>query len=1779
MLLFSVKVYSQDYPHRGENNIGCNSCHFIFGSQASLLVEGLSYGQNIDDTQYNALCWSCHNDIQANYVRTHSSLQMDNGYGDWAIECKTCHNPHSQKQVSSHGSDSYLVSGISTDVQINQPSANKSQLTKTGSGWTTNAYQGMVLIPNVSNKAYSYEILSNTDEVITVDKLFNMDKVTAGVDTFAIIYGNLIKGSIDLSEIIGLSKTGTKEVKYFRQTGSNSLADNDATYDGICEVCHTQTTFHRNDASGDHAHNSGEKCSGCHNHVDGFNGKGCDNCHGYPPTVDIAEGGPDGLVDSPGVTNSTTAGAHEKHVTTKGFECIICHIDSAGSGPTHNNGAPQDITLGFSLFGGTYLGGIYDGQSAVNYDSSEANTTVINTGTKTCSNIYCHGELPNGTVWGGGQNTTIAWDGSVTCSSCHDEGGSTSGLPGKHPKHTDAARHDIDCEKCHNLTATGSNSIKNESSHVNNTKDVVFNAGGTFNSGTKACTNTYCHSDGSGGDPNVAVAWTDSTTMECDSCHDGRPGQETPEIASNGHARLVGSSWVRQYKCYFCHDDTMDTSNNIKDFSKHVNETKDVVMDENWYITGEADPSYNPETKVCSNVYCHSDGTTLDPDIKDVAWTDDKMSCNSCHGHEPGTCADCHSGDGITGWAVGEEWKSSMPMYANTGAGTARANTHQRHLLTEFNCDNCHANTIANGTCTSCHDGGVPSGDMGEVEHINATYHVNKVKDLAFKNGGTYSQVNKTCSSTACHTGSDPQWGDSVNGNVICMGCHGTTGTDVDDFVQSNDVRAKINTTEWEDTGHGRVTASGNYDSGNPPANLPGNPCIYCHDNGVLHNDSTNPFRLRQHDQFAGRFDKECVYCHMEGLDSECLNCHNAGSSLAPQLADSEAAGHTGYTDGQTSCVASCHATDDDRHDTDSEIWTSAQKDDVKSQYIMMGVCLVCHDDDSENKCTSCHTGAQYTLGFNPGSGLIQGASKATSTHFGYKHYAAFETGRDTHLVDGTVSSTAGSNSELTDTSKSWTVDEWQGKYVMMTSGPNDTENRKIASNTADTLTLAVDFSNPVQAGNTYYLNYPIWKGGKFCWDCHDPHGDSNIFMIQDNVAIETDGTFGTPVATREVVFTRKQSGLDYAKSSPPYNGICNVCHEEDGQHYRFDYGNGHNAGRVCTECHEHRFSDSHASGQACNLCHVNRPIARHEAFGQPRDCTKCHDGIINKRVDIIGQLNSNSHHIQGVDITNKHCYACHWEATSVGTINPDYHSGYNYRTYQSVADAPANLVIWGPGTRPTTYEDGVTAVTFQASKIATDERTEVAKVTLMCLGCHSDQNNDTQPFNIVAPDNGDCKTPRQYAWDRTSIGARYSQTGTTTWGKYTGTSGAAKKDITKAFSAHGNAVNNQGGWSATDGYDATTPDTRNGTENVQCFDCHSSHGSKAEGITSSYMTFNGTYNGANLKETQAGKGGYLYSYKGVAGGGATNPYNVGAAQCFDCHENADKSTMSSGGKFTPWGYNETYGATEPIMGYKDSSKFGTGTKGSMGRYSYRSSKTAVGGHLNASSDLTGLDGTPGTGDENMGTIGGLCTPCHDPHGVSPRLGANQAYAVPLLKGTWLTSPYKEDVARTQGGTGLLGSKGSMRYAGTGNFRYARLIYDDDATFGVGNRIAEDDSQFAGLCLMCHPKENLTDGTNNNGTWKGLDRIHESVKGWGDNAQHSYPCSKCHQVHSSGLPRLVQTNCLDSDHRGRVASGGRFGKKTGSKGGGGPKGRNRGGYQCHPVGSWPDNRWNNVTDW
>ncbi|RJR16408.1 MAG: CxxxxCH/CxxCH domain-containing protein [Nitrospiraceae bacterium] len=1327
LLLAFIEATAIDSPHYDLNRIGCDSCHFVRGSEPSLLPPWTSHvPQDIDDTQYNTLCWSCHNDIEAPYVRTHSSLNTDNGYGDWTVECRVCHNPHYQKQFRTYGSASYVYSGASTGLTA-------STITKTGAGWALNAYKGLVVVPNLLQVNYNYKILSNTSDTLTVQGPLNLSKAAVG-NTFAIVYGKLVTDTANLSQIATTpAKSGSKPVRFFNSTGANSFADGNGVYDGICEVCHTQTFYHRNNPSGNHSHNNGVKCTVCHTHSEGFKGTGCDVCHGYPP-VNATSGGPAGLADYNGSTGSATAGAHALHVNTIGYSCNECHLNSAGSGATHISGLM--ITMGFSLAGGTYPGGMYDGQTTANYDSSEPDTVVSKTGTMTCTSIYCHST---------GQSIT-------------DKDDSTPSY--------------------------------------------------------------------------ASPVWDDPVSGACGTCHNV---SEASGLNSGSHAEHLGGSGVSG--CGDCHAGAADDASSYNS-SNHVNASINV---DNAYTAGGA-PGNGYGT--CSTASCHDDGTgNL---VVTPVWGTDVASCTACHAAVPST------------------------------------GSHQKHVVTT---------SYKKADCDSCHDGAEES-LMPPEQHLDGNIDVydSASGDLGYPENKSPGTAYAACSTAYCHsTGQSTASGNSSTpaystvtwgGSAGCGTCHGVT----------------------EETG----LISGSHAAHLGSAGVAG--CSDCHTGAA--NDASSYNSIEHINRF--------------------IDVANAYSA--------DGAPGNGYG---TCAVASCHE-DGTGSMVTTPVWGSV------------------------TECSACHA-----------------AAPSTGSH-------------TKHLL----------------------------------------------------------------------------QSGVACSDCHD-------------AAVQ-----GTTAPTQHL-----DGNIDVYNSTPGDLG------------YPQDKAKG-SAYSTCSNISCHGGTSATWGGTACLDCH---------SISQ------------GSRAAITSQFNANSHHIQGA-VTNEKCYQCHWEANIDGSINSTHHGG------SGASGSAVDLVIYGAGARPSIYTSGTTAVQYMAS----GTRTEIQRINSHCLGCHSDQNNSTTPF-------GDGKTPRQYAWDGSSVEARYSQTGTTPWGKYSSATypNVTPKDKrTKAFSAHGNAVNNEGGWDLNE----TWPNTRSGAVNVACFDCHNSHGSSVSGTTASYIS--ATTSGGILKDTSAGKGGYNVDYRPAAGGTDENRNirNAGASLCFDCHLTADGSAAG-----IPWGYQTTFGSTQAVIGYFDSPYLSPGSSGMQQRYPYKALLQNKGGHFSASSPLSS---TP------MGTINGLCTPCHDPHGVSPTavgICSNTAYVtkttcqsgggvwtvtpqygVPMLKGTWMTSPYKEDAAPAYNTFGTVRDS-SYPTGHDGTPREGVPYHIDQNTFGANIRatvtgITQTASQFAGLCLNCHPKNSLTDGTNG-GTWKSVDRIHESVRGWGGNVRHNYTCAKCHVPHNgSSLPRLMITNCLNSRHKGRVGN-------------------------------------------
>ncbi|MCF6281686.1 MAG: right-handed parallel beta-helix repeat-containing protein [Candidatus Polarisedimenticolaceae bacterium] len=411
-------LQAQDFPHSFEGNgISCFDCHDIHSSGDKLLkIVNLNPPENIEDTPANNLCWSCHNDIIAPFMRTHSSISIDDGYGDWAMECRTCHNPHFHPQQRYNAPDAYLTQRTITSLT-------STVLASTGAGWTVDEFAGLILFPDLTNSNVTNRILSNTADTITVEGAINGAVATGA--SFAVGYGKLIHQTINAPDrgngvdepdtcsvtdnVFSCTNTFERPVKFYRATGDNSFADPDDTEtDGPCQVCHSRTAHFRFDGSGpDQWHTNinggtaGQKCTDiCHKHENGFahGGAGmsggdatvCVQCHGhesgtrYDPDASYPYTDPgDGGETSYGAGTTTPHSTHteswsttyppENHEDDKrgpAIYCDVCH--DVNSMPTFKTGTDLDGNGVFTLDETDVcdschsVGGTYNGVNSVN---------------------------------------------------------------------------------------------------------------------------------------------------------------------------------------------------------------------------------------------------------------------------------------------------------------------------------------------------------------------------------------------------------------------------------------------------------------------------------------------------------------------------------------------------------------------------------------------------------------------------------------------------------------------------------------------------------------------------------------------------------------------------------------------------------------------------------------------------------------------------------------------------------------------------------------------------------------------------------------------------------------------------------------------------------------------------------------------------------------------------------------------------------------------------------------------------------------------------------------------------------------------------------------------------------------------------------------------------------------------------------------------------------------------------------------------------------------------
>ncbi|MBI4826969.1 MAG: hypothetical protein HY807_11230 [Nitrospirae bacterium] len=758
VLIIAVTAFALDYPHSPSNYYDCQTCHDFYSTNPYLMTDwtGSYVMQDDDDTPLNHLCRSCHYDggpTPAHGTHSYLSLGYTSGtspYGLWQVRCTTCHDPHYQQQFSKYrttGEQYWIVKLLVDTVTV---SATSSTLKAQGApNWTTDAYKNMRVVPNVNARyPVAYKIIGNDTDTLTIK-----GQVTgvAGGDTFAVIYGKLIRSQIKLDDIVNpmssTAKTGLKKVKLFRATGNNSCIDGDNVYDGVCEVCHTNTDYHRNNSGGNHNHNLGIHCTDCHSHKGGFQGGGTTGGHpshltaGQGPHLTCAAGGYG--CHGTYVPNSTSPLFADGRDIDETGVCDICHGGSDGGEMAKTYWPELPGTWAFEKGENVFCGSCHDvtqGKTQADGGGDTAPNVMGDDNVTDDEDNPTYGFLVTGHGKSFGNYQKLSWqDTSASgnpaanrqCSSCHDAASQHFNNAGKRLKAGyENDNNNSNCRQCHDPgTAAAANprwyttyAAYQDSAHKNkkcsDCHDVHGNSGNnkgmTKLNQESLCNQAGCHS-GAGGHPGVgSTSFTHNSknyTLECISCH---------------NVHIVTGTYAQADQ----------NKSPVTKFSDNTN------------VWGDADGEK-------MNAYAGS-GTYRKPNGE--SFTGDQLPDYASF------CTDCHSQSGSAPFGINWDGDPHGRQSANqpNGYGTC-PNWFACGQAFGWNGDDCV------GTQSQCWPV-TPRGDGDQLFSKSAYTHTDRVAGANF-----------TMSCTDCHTGhgSGSLGRPNVNGgsftsswNSMCNNCH-----------------------------------------------------------------------------------------------------------------------------------------------------------------------------------------------------------------------------------------------------------------------------------------------------------------------------------------------------------------------------------------------------------------------------------------------------------------------------------------------------------------------------------------------------------------------------------------------------------------------------------------------------------------------------------------------------------------------------------------------------------------------------------------------------------------------------------------------------------------------------------------------------------------------------------------------------------------------------------------------------------------------------------------------
>lgn len=1061
-------------------------------------------------------------------------------------------------------------------------------------------------------------------------------------------YGMYIRRNINLANIKkpdGTSlKTGTKSVVF---TGPATFADGNAVYNGICEVCHTQTTHFRNDGSGSNQNHDGKQgsdCVSCHNHSSGFTGGAVHNTF-------IAD---DNKTGDPGVMCSSCHTDYATSPETAHSACTVCHTtapDLFDNTFATYNGQPDDD--GTSMFTNLSTGGYLNVGTGRITDAAGNDITGTPAPFTKIKCGVCHAAKPDALAAvpaeHGGHPVTD-WDYSTNtndCLDCHADGGNGT-VQGVHSNnctlcHVDAAGGDFtrkagvdgsallatgrtgDCLTCH----PGATYTKTKIHH--DTANAVATP-------TNGCT-TACHNvAGHKGNHNTLVAIQNPPCQGCHNAAAASGGNNVPVDATSGNL-------IHDY-CTSCHvnpsNDLIGTVTAPTAHATTMNNADGTTATNNgggtctachtaYFDSHEHKTAHTmPTVALCLN--CHTATTVPYTDAGDVH---NGSGCMTCHAAATGA---------LQGSAVaavgGENCQGCHTLYFN-GHG------HSHTMPTVALCASCHTASAApytgagqvhaGSSCATCHD-------------LDATPTGSLIGSATGKVGGEDCQ--------GCHAAyfdghehggntASPNHTESITKDALCGSCHGNglTGPNaiIAPYTAAGEVHTSFGCMTCHDPSNGAPlgTATNWGATWNARAN---GTCVTCHTDGFGSHGHSHSFTATP----------DCATCHgnptpvtsnaRDAADapfvgigevhetSGCATCHDPGTGALIGAANGHAAA-TGCIDCHTATWTNIHdtaagVTHATRVETDAACTTchgnptpvtSNARDAQATPYIVAG-------DVHATGCALCHTGN------NNGGLRSSGLTNADTVAKG--------TCTTCHLVSSTWSTIHTGATGLDHTAR---VDEAPSCVVCHTAtagGPNGLMPVSAADNKVhDTCTACHTAVGALNGGNTTYGGQPIAAGD--CDTCHGDYFDTHVH-----------GTTGGYVE-HDVTYT---AGVDLAQDPAAPCANCHIPTIAGTLGTWAGVLEEHVAG--CGRCHNY-VDDGQASppqaandnaiasgvGVTCVTCHTEKltPLkhgghdATHFAWTASCGTAACHDSATNPDV-------ANDIHGDG---TTAVCTICH--STSSG--------------------------------------------------------------------------------------------------------------------------------------------------------------------------------------------------------------------------------------------------------------------------------------------------------------------------------------------------------------------------------------------------------------------------------------------------------------------------------------------------------------------------------------------------